>query len=218
MPGSMPVRPRAVARDARRELPCAGRPGGDSLPRARSPHPRASAPSLRRRALLCEVLGDLPQIRVGQIGDEVIHRRVLALAVAKRDQLVVEIGGGLARDAREVSVAGALPALAVARDAALDARLHRIDRLEGWNGLILGQRRHHATRGKQCERTCRRRKTLRHHVEPGRADDLVWRRSRHQAAWMKPFFARVSPRGAHGVARKSAEMGPTARRGSERDR
>ena len=83
-----------------------------------------------RRALLREVLGDLAQVAVGQIRDEVVHRRVLARAVAKRHELVVEIAGRLAGDAREVPVARALAALAVAGHAALHARLHRVELLE----------------------------------------------------------------------------------------
>ena len=103
------------------------------------------------RTLLRVVLGDLPQVSVRKIRDEVIHRRVTALAVAKRDELVVEITGRLAGDAREIIVARALPALAVTGGATLDAGLHRVEALEGRNRGVLRERLGGGNEPRRCD-------------------------------------------------------------------
>ncbi|CAM2151868.1 hypothetical protein PT2222_270038 [Paraburkholderia tropica] len=78
------------------------------------------------RPLLREVRGDLVQVIVGEIGDQIIHRRVLAATLAKIHQLVVEVLGRFAGETREVVVVGALTVRAVARRAALHARFDRV--------------------------------------------------------------------------------------------
>ena len=129
----------AVAGDARRD-----RLGGIARCR-RAPCRAPASPAStvggvarrERRPLLGVVLGHLAQVGVGQVRDEVIHRRVPARAVAEGDELVVQVAGRLAGDAREVAVVRALAALPVAGDAALDARLHRIDLAERRHGIVL---------------------------------------------------------------------------------
>ncbi len=73
---------------------------------------------LRRegRVLLGEVFRHLLQVGIGQVCDEVVHRRVAPRTVAEGHQLVEQVARRFAGDAREVAVRGALPALAVARD------------------------------------------------------------------------------------------------------
>jgi hypothetical protein len=58
----------------------------------------------RRWAQCGEGFRDLLQIRVGLIFEKIVHRRVPAPPVAKRDQLVRQIAGRLAGKAREIIV------------------------------------------------------------------------------------------------------------------
>jgi hypothetical protein len=49
-----------------------------------------------------KIIGNLTQVRIGQVRDHVGHDRVLAPAVAEVHQLVVEVAGRFAGNAREV--------------------------------------------------------------------------------------------------------------------
>ena len=99
---------------------------------------RVAAPcALNAGRWLREVVGHLAEIAVRQVGDKVVHRRVAPRAVAKRDQLVGQIAGRLAGDARVIAVVGALPVLSMARHAALRPRLDRVDALEGGHRVVL---------------------------------------------------------------------------------
>ena len=66
------------------------------------------------------------KVVVREIRDEVVHGRILAAPFAEVLQLVVQIVGRLARQAREVIVVGTLAVRAVTGRAALHARFHRI--------------------------------------------------------------------------------------------
>ena len=73
-------------------MPLAGSPAvASAWPRCVRPrHRRAAALRGANGGRSCgEVLGDLLQVGVGQVGDQVVHRRIAARAVAERDQLVV---------------------------------------------------------------------------------------------------------------------------------
>ena len=139
MPGSMPVRP-APWQAMQAGICLLASPAMTSVCAARE-HRGIARWSAASRAnggrcfAKCSAISS--QVGVGQVRDQVVHRRIHARAVAKRHELVVEVGGRLAGDAREVAVARALAALAVAGDAALDARLHRIDLAERRHGMVL---------------------------------------------------------------------------------
>ena len=168
MPGSMPVRP-APWHEMQAGMPFFGSPAvASACPLSRLAAIRGHGlVQHERRTLLRVVLGDLAQVSVRKIRDEVIHRRVTALAVAKRDELVIEITGGLAGDAREVIVARALAALAMTGGAALDAGLHGIERLECRDCRVLRERLRGGNEPRACdygaERTCEKAQRILHH-------------------------------------------------------
>ena len=68
-----------------------------------------------------EVVGDLVQVLVRHLLDEVRHRRIGAPAAAEVVQLVVQVARRLARDAREEALLRRAPFLAVAGAAGLHA-------------------------------------------------------------------------------------------------
>ncbi len=76
------------------------------------------------RLKIGEVLADLVQILVGQKCDQVTHRRIGTAAVAECDELIEQIVGGLAGDAREVIVIEALTLHAMTRGAGAHALVH----------------------------------------------------------------------------------------------
>jgi hypothetical protein len=77
------------------------------------------------------MLGNFSQVCVRQVGDQIVHGRIRPSTVPKRNQLVVKVGRGLARDARKVAVAGTLAALPIAGDAPLNTSFQGIQDLEG---------------------------------------------------------------------------------------
>jgi hypothetical protein len=79
-----------------------------------------------RRAQGCEVVRHLLEIRVGKIFEEIVHRRVAATPVSERHQLVHQIAGRFAGEARKVVVFCPLTLPAVASRAGKEARLHRV--------------------------------------------------------------------------------------------
>ena len=76
------------------------------------------------------------EIRVGQVGHQVVHRRIATRAVAKADQLVVQVAGRFAGNAGKVAIGRALALLAVAGDAALHPGLDGIELAEGRDGFV----------------------------------------------------------------------------------
>src|SRR4029453_15590043 len=82
------------------------------------------------RTLLGVILGHLAQVGVWQVGHQVVHWRVMPSTIAKGDELVVEIACRFRGDPGKRATRSALPALAVARHAALNARLDGVDALE----------------------------------------------------------------------------------------
>ena len=78
------------------------------------------------RPLVGEILGKLPQVVVRQIGEQIVHRRVLAPARFEGFQLVMEISCRLTRKSREIGVVRALPFHTVARGTGLNALRHVI--------------------------------------------------------------------------------------------
>ena len=88
---------------------------------------------LRRRVgqvLRGEVVGDLVQVGVGHLLDEVGHRRIGAAPAAEVVQLVVQVAGRLAGDAREVALLRGPAFLAMAGRAGLHALGHGVR--NGW--------------------------------------------------------------------------------------
>jgi hypothetical protein len=164
MPGFIPVRPAAQAGDAGvhpgEAGPVARDAGRDAFRAVAGCHQglstrqhgcidRGLLAGGKGRTLPGEVFRHFAQVRVGQVRHQVVHRRVLARAVAEGDQLVVKVTGGLAGDARKVAVAGALAPLPVTGDAALDTRLHGVDLLERRHGVVLRERdERHEDRGR----------------------------------------------------------------------
>src|SRR4029450_11028733 len=90
---------------------------------------------------LGEILGHPPQVRGGQVGHQIVHRWILPGAVTKSDELVIEIARGFRGDPWESVALSALAVLAVARHAALSARVDGVDALERWNRFVRGDRR-----------------------------------------------------------------------------
>ena len=71
-----------------------------------------------------EILGKLSEIVVGEIGEEVVHRGVLASTTLERRELVVEVAGGLACEAGEIEVASSFTLDSVTGCAGLDSVSH----------------------------------------------------------------------------------------------
>lgn len=65
--------------------------------------------------------GDLPQVVIVQVFEQARHQRVVAASFAKPDQLVVQIAGRLARDARQIALVAGTAFLAVAGGAGTHA-------------------------------------------------------------------------------------------------
>ncbi|MEI9982657.1 MAG: hypothetical protein WDN69_05275 [Aliidongia sp.] len=76
------------------------------------------------------------QIGVGQIFEQVVHRRIFPTPVAKGDELIIEISGRLSGEPREIVVIRALALRTVARTAGQHTRRHCIGRM-----LVRGRRR-----------------------------------------------------------------------------
>jgi hypothetical protein len=108
-----------------------------------------------------EVPGDLAQVVVGQVLDEIGHRRVVAPPGAEVVELVVEIASGLAGDAREEALRGRAPLQAMAGAAGLHA---------------LGDGVGHGDRGRRVRAEGRRRERQRRdgqHAARGPAQSLA---------------------------------------------
>ncbi len=73
-----------------------------------------------------KIAGEFGHVVIVRIGEQIIHRRITALPVAKILQLVEQISGRFAGDAREIEILRALAMSAVAGGAALRARLQGI--------------------------------------------------------------------------------------------
>ena len=88
------------------------------------PAPRGTIVDSQGRTLVGKIFRKLSQIIIGQIGEQIVHRRIFAPAGFEGFQLVVEISGRLARKPREIGVVRALPFNAMAGRAGLDALRH----------------------------------------------------------------------------------------------
>jgi hypothetical protein len=91
-----------------------------------------------------KVLRDLAQVVVGQVLDEVGHRRVAAPPLSEVDQLVVEVARGLAGDARKEPFVGGPALPTMTGGAGLDAlrdRVGHLQRLAARRGGQAGLRR-----------------------------------------------------------------------------
>src|ERR1700732_5469820 len=66
------------------------------------------------RLLGSEIVRHRLEVGVRQKLEKVVHRRIFAPPLPKRDQLIVEVAGWLAREPREIIVFGALTLIAVA--------------------------------------------------------------------------------------------------------
>ena len=135
--GRQPEQPRHRRRDAGQRRAVAGAAGRDAARGvALQREPLAQAQACRvgtqwrrgriRQVERGEVLGDLAQIGIAERCQQLGHRRVRAPAVAKRLQLVEQVAGRLAGDARVVAVARGAALLAVAAGASEHALRHRV--------------------------------------------------------------------------------------------
>lgn len=80
----------------------------------------------KRRTLRGKIIRHLLQRRIGLIFEQVIHRRILAPLVSKRNELMKEIAGGLTREPREINIACPLPLRAMTRRAGQNSLSNRI--------------------------------------------------------------------------------------------
>jgi hypothetical protein len=78
------------------------------------------------RMLRGKVLRDFRKILIRQIGQQVIHRRIMTPSIFEGFELVVEIAGRFAGETREIDVLGAFALCAVARRAGKCAGRHRV--------------------------------------------------------------------------------------------
>ena len=94
----------------------------------------------RERHGLCrEILRDVLQVAVIQCFEQTCHEGVVTPPNAEVDQLVVQVGGGFARQARVVAIGPGTPLLAVAGGAGPRALRHAVFEISGLRTLVQPQ-------------------------------------------------------------------------------